>query len=108
MLRLLLLRELKPGTTHKFQFKRGGRLREGFIARVGRKVVAYENVCQHIALPLDYDDGQFFTQDGAHFICQTHGALYEPRTGLCVRGPCEGESLNPLKVVVQDGVIWLK
>ena len=109
MLRLLPLRDLKPGTTHKFQFKRGGRLCEGFVARIGRtKVVAYENVCQHLPLPLDYDDGQFFTCDGAHFICQTHGALYEPKTGLCVRGPCEGESLKPLKVAVKDGVIWLK
>ena len=108
MLRLLPLRELKPGTTHKFQFKRGGRIREGFIARVGRKVVAYENVCQHLPLPLDYDDAQFFTQDRAHFICQTHGALYEPKSGLCVRGPCEGASLKPLKVAVKDGVVWLK
>ena len=108
MQRLLALRELKPGTTHKFQFKRGGKIREGFLARLGRKVVAYENVCQHLPLPLDYDDGRFFTTDGAHFLCQTHGALYEPRSGRCVRGPCEGESLKPLKVVLKDGILWLK
>ncbi|SVA75908.1 uncharacterized protein METZ01_LOCUS128762, partial [marine metagenome] len=28
----------------------------------------------------------------------THGAVYEPNTGLCTRGPCAGASLYALEV----------
>ena len=36
-----------------------------------------------------------------------HNAIYEPLTGLCVRGPCEGESLKPLKIEIIQDEIWL-
>ena len=38
--------------------------------------------------------------------CQTHGAIYEPDTGLCVRGPCAGASLFALEIVEENGVVW--
>jgi len=36
-------------------------------------------------------------------MCYTHGALYEPATGLCIAGPCKGEALYRLPVRVDDG-----
>jgi nitrite reductase/ring-hydroxylating ferredoxin subunit len=30
--------------------------------------------------------------------CRAHGAHYEPRTGLCVRGPCVGARLVEVTV----------
>jgi nitrite reductase/ring-hydroxylating ferredoxin subunit len=69
------------------------------------RLAAYENVCRHIPLALDSGGGDFFTLDGRHLICATHGAIYEPLSGLCVRGPCEGASLKPLSVDVHDGFI---
>lgn len=80
---------------------------DGFVANVGGEFVAYENVCQHLSVTLDYDDNRFFTKDGRYFVCQTHGALYEPASGLCVRGPCEGASLKPLRVEIRDGSVYL-
>ncbi|MEW6307018.1 MAG: Rieske 2Fe-2S domain-containing protein, partial [Verrucomicrobiota bacterium] len=100
--------ELGEGQTLKFEFKREGITHEGFVARFQGKIVAYENVCRHLPLTLDYDDNRFFASDGKHFVCQTHGAVYEPLSGLCVRGPCEGVNLKPLKVVVEDGVMWFE
>ena len=31
---------------------------------------------------------------GDRIVCAAHGALFEPDTGLCVQGPCLGESLR--------------
>jgi nitrite reductase/ring-hydroxylating ferredoxin subunit len=106
--RIAAVAELTEGVTVKFQFERQGRRVEGFVARVRGRFVAYENVCQHLPLSLDHDDNRFFTTDGAHFICQTHGALYEPATGRCVRGPCVGARLRRLPVEVAEGGVWLR
>jgi len=98
---------LKEGSTLKFEFHRGDKTVEGFVARFRGQLVAYENVCQHLPISLDYGDDRFFSRDGRYFICQTHGAIYEPLSGLCVRGPCEGDNLKPLEIEVRDGAIWL-
>ena len=39
--------------------------------------------------------------------CRNHGALFEPRTGLCVAGPCRGDALRAVQVQVRDGEVWL-
>ena len=49
-----------------------------------------------------------FTNQGDALMCQTHGAVYEPDTGLCTRGPCVGASLFPLEVTEEDGVLWFE
>lgn len=100
-------KKIGKGQSVKFRFIRGGKYVDGFVSRWQGKLVAYENKCQHLPVSLDYGDNQFFSRDGVHLICQTHGALYEPSTGLCVRGPCEGESLQPLQIEVKDGSVWL-
>lgn len=101
-------RSISEGTARKFAFVRDGRTVEGFVARFQRKLVAYENACRHLPVSLDYGDGRFFTQDGHHFVCQTHGAKYEPLTGLCIHGPCLGAPLKALRVSVSRGQIWLE
>lgn len=96
---------LKEGAAFTFAVKRAGKIISGFVAQHGGKIVAYENVCRHLPLPLDDGTGKFFTPDGNHFFCQNHGALFDPLTGLCTRGPCEGERLKPLAVeVVADEI----
>lgn len=99
--------DLIEGKTLKFTFSHGGKPTHGFLARFQGKLVAYENRCRHLPLSLDFHDGRFFSPDGQHFLCQNHNALYEPLTGLCVRGPCEGESLKALPIEVIEGDVWL-
>lgn len=98
---------LQTGQTLKFKYTQNGVPREGFLARLKDKWVAYENRCRHIAISLDFDNNQFFTQDGKYLFCQTHGAVYEPDTGLCVQGPCTGASLFALPIEVDDSGVWL-
>lgn len=107
-IRIATLEEIEEGKTIKFSFKRGERPLEGFVGRFKGKLFAYENTCRHIPISLDYGDNRFFTNKGDALMCQTHGAVYEPDTGLCTRGPCAGASLFPLAVVEEDGVLWFE
>ncbi len=69
-----------------------------FIQPRGNGAVAYVNSCPHIGLPLDLKPGTMFNPDVGYFICSTHGALFEPDSGLCVGGPCSGQYLVPVAI----------
>lgn len=101
------LNELRRRGTLKFAYRDEGVRREGFLAWFHEQVVAYENVCRHVPISLDYDNGQFFMPDQQHFVCQTHGAMYEPLTGKCVAGPCTGASLKRLPIELDGSSIYL-
>jgi nitrite reductase/ring-hydroxylating ferredoxin subunit len=92
----------------KFRFRREGIMRDGFVALFEGKVVVYENICRHLPITIDYGDNRFFTGDGKNIICQTHGAVYEPLTGLCFQGPCEGSSLFKVPFENRDGAIFIE
>lgn len=66
---------------------------------------AYRNMCPHLPVPIDGGSRRFF--EGAHFICGTHGALFEIRTGRCVEGPPAGQCLIRYDLEVEDGVFVL-
>ncbi len=101
------LDELRRRQSVKFKFRRDGISRHGFAALFDGQVIVYENVCRHLPISIDYADNRFFTGDGRHIICQTHGALYEPLTGLCMQGPCEGASLFKIPFELRDGAVWI-
>lgn len=83
----------------------------GFVVRVrdggGESVRGYINACPHVGLPLNLSGDNFFDTDGKLLLCQMHGALFRPEDGFCVSGPCESERLQPLKLEVRDGAVWL-
>lgn len=110
MLRQLIALEtdVADGVTLKFEYVQEGVPREGFLARVRDQIVAYENVCRHLPITLDFGDNHIFTRDRKYFACQSHGAVYDPLTGLCLHGPCAGASLKPLRVVNDRGQLWLE
>lgn len=78
-----------------------------FAVRYDGRVYAYLNSCAHIAVELDWNEGEFFDQSGLYLICSTHGATYEADTGHCVMGPCKGAHLVALKVAEHGGNVYL-
>lgn len=104
---LAKLADISTGQTLKFDYKQNGVPREGFLVRLKNSWVAYENRCRHIAISLDFDNGEFFTEDGKYLFCQTHGAIYEPDTGLCVHGPCTGAKLFSIPLEVDESGVWI-
>jgi phosphoglycolate phosphatase len=77
----------------------------GFVVRTQGLARAFLNRCQHVAIELDWQPGQFFDAEGRYLVCSTHGALYEPDSGLCIGGPCRGQRLTAIAVREQDGRI---
>jgi nitrite reductase/ring-hydroxylating ferredoxin subunit len=104
---IALVSELSEGQSLKFEITREGKRVAGVLFCFKGQLLAYENRCQHLPLPLDYGDNRFFTKDGRHLRCQMHGAVYEPTTGVCVRGPCFGARLAALPIEIARGKVWL-
>ena len=78
-----------------------------FAISYGGAVYAYVNSCPHRGTELDWQPGEVFEETGLYLVCATHGALFEPDSGLCIGGPCHGAHLRalPIKVVGNDVVL---
>lgn len=92
----------------RFSLGEGGSARQAFAVRFGDRVYAYLNECAHAGLELDWLPGEFFDADGLYLVCSAHGALYDPRDGNCLGGPCRGAGLVPVPVEERDGMVILK
>ncbi len=82
--------------------------RDFFVIRRGDEVFGYVNSCPHVGVPLDFRPHRFLTPDKQFILCSTHGALFTIESGLCTRGPCHGDSLEPAAVELRDGWVTLK
>ncbi|MDQ3510819.1 MAG: Rieske (2Fe-2S) protein, partial [Pseudomonadota bacterium] len=40
-------------------------------------------------------------------VCAVHGASFELQQGQCVAGPCRGQALRVVPLVVREGGVWL-
>jgi len=76
------------------------------LLRHADQVHGYLNICPHAGRRLDYAPGKFLLKSGT-LICAVHGATFNQTDGLCIAGPCRGEHLRPVAVVVEDGEIQL-
>ena len=78
----------------------------GLVAiRQGTDVYVYENACPHIGTPLDWTPDRFLSADGRFIICATHGAEFTISSGTCISGPCKGDRLTSVNVVIRDRVV---
>lgn len=101
------LKELDELLCKEFTVKKGRIEQDAFIIQFKQRYFAYENSCPHTGVNLNWQEGQFFSVDGVFLQCSVHGALFEPSSGLCVRGPCCGESLKKVDIATRDGVIYI-
>ncbi len=100
------LAEGGPGV--RFDVQCGGVATPAFAVRFGGQVHAYLNRCAHVGVELDWNEGEFFDSSGLYLICATHGALYEPHSGRCVAGPCQGRFLQALAVCEREGDVFIE
>jgi nitrite reductase/ring-hydroxylating ferredoxin subunit len=91
----------------RFLIDYNGRVDPAFAVRHAGRVVAYQNRCAHKLVELDWQEGEFFDAEQHYLVCATHGALYDPASGVCVDGPCRGAALTAVPVREADGAVWL-
>jgi len=95
------------GTGLRFEVQKDGEKRSAFAVRSTAGISAFLNRCGHRDLELDWSPGEFFDLDARLLICATHGALYDPQSGACKGGPCNGVGLRPLSVMEEAGLVYL-
>ena len=104
---LCRLDELEVPDAKGFILGKGAGRRNVFVVRDASGIYAYENACPHSRGSLEWVPDQFLSVDRTHIQCTLHGSLFRIRDGLCISGPCVGESLKPTKIVIVDGAIVL-
>ena len=97
-----------PGGSATFRLDCDGRAVRGFVVHHGERYRAYVNRCPHRGTPLDLWPNELFAEDGRALVCATHGALFEPDTGLCTAGPCAGDRLAPLPLALEGDTLVVR
>ena len=97
----------EAGMGVRFEVERYGCTEPAFAIRWHGVARAYLNRCGHVPVELDYQPGQFFDFSNLYLVCATHGALYDPASGVCRGGRCNGVGLVPLQICEEDGEIYL-
>lgn len=95
-----------PGV--RFELQRGGQVLPAFVVRWRGELRAYLNRCAHVPVELDCQPGDFFDASQLYLVCATHGALYDPATGACLGGRCQGRGLTAVTVGERDGGIYIE
>lgn len=75
------------------------------IVQTSDGIRAFWNVCQHLPVPLGPENGSMDAVDG--LVCRAHGARYTLNDGFCFSGPCRGQWLESVGVVVEGDEIVL-
>ncbi len=75
------------------------------LTRRGDHIAAFRNKCPHAGYPLQRADGRIVVQEGRYMVCGAHGASFTLEHGACAGGPCNGDGLERVAVVIRNGVI---
>lgn len=75
---------------------------ELFVLKQEQSISGYLNNCPHVNVPLNWQPDEFMSLEATHIQCATHGALFSLDDGLCVSGPCRGQSLSSIPIEVDE------
>jgi nitrite reductase/ring-hydroxylating ferredoxin subunit len=104
---LCSLAELDETGSRGFAVGEGDWPLRGFIVRTTDGVSAFVNYCPHAGHPLNFRAHRFLTSDRNLILCSSHGALFARDNGLCIAGPCAGQSLTPVPIEIVGGYVLL-
>jgi nitrite reductase/ring-hydroxylating ferredoxin subunit len=99
--------ELPEGGSRGFSVSTANGYLDIFLVHMNGQISAYVNSCPHTGGPLDWVPDQFLNLEGDLIQCATHDALFRIHDGVCVAGPCTGQSLTPVPVAVLDDRVYL-
>ena len=99
--------EIEDPGSRGFNVEFKGKSISGFVVKKDEQFFAYLNSCPHTGAPLDCVEHQFLDMDGALIQCAVHDARFNIEKGLCLSGPCVGDSLQELTIIKQDNQLFL-
>jgi len=95
-----------PGSK-EFSIQSGRKTIDLFVAHKDSQFYAYINSCPHTGATLNWQEDQFLDMDSAFIHCSVHDALFEIDSGYCVSGPCSGQSMQELELIIENQEIYL-
>jgi nitrite reductase/ring-hydroxylating ferredoxin subunit len=104
--RIVDVDEVPADSTLLFTVREGFDEREVVLVRLADGIAAWRNYCPHWT-DVRIDTGGGATFRGGDLVCARHGATFEPGSGECSHGPCEGAYLEAVEVCVEDGGVYL-
>ena len=100
----LPLDEVPEAGSKAYEVTAGGGVRHLlFVVRKRDQLYAYRNRCPHIGVTLEWMPDEFLDVDRDYIQCAMHGALFAIEDGLCLRGPCLGQSLQSVPLARRGG-----
>lgn len=105
--RIVAVSEISADETHLFTARDAAADSqvEVILVRTEDGVRAWLNYCQH------WTDTRLDTGSGAmrngELRCPKHGATFQPDSGRCDFGPCEGAHLNGVEAEIRGGDVYL-
>ncbi len=104
---LCRLADIPDRDSRAFTITSNNEEREIFAVRLGNEVFAYVNVCPHRQMALNWKPDVFLAYDKSRIVCTMHAATFDIRQGHCLTGPCPGQSLESVPIVIEDGIVRL-
>lgn len=72
------------------------------VRRHGR-LHAWRDACPHLGgTPMAWRKDAYLSGDGASIVCAAHGARFDIESGACTLGPCLGQSLEAVTIVLTN------
>ena len=97
--------EIEDPGSRGFEVKHDERSINLFVIHKDSQFHGYINSCPHTGVNLEWQEDQFLDMDKVFIQCSTHDALFEIDSGLCIAGPCVGDSLVPITLHTQDDTL---
>jgi len=99
--RLCHLDDLPDGGSRGFDPHRSGQ-DTVLVVRRGRELFAYADACPHHGTPMAWRKDAYLDAAGERIVCAAHGAQFDIHTGRCTLGPCLGDALSPVHLIVHE------
>ncbi|HFB66462.1 MAG TPA: Rieske (2Fe-2S) protein [Aeromonadales bacterium] len=105
MKKICQLSEIEDGQAHAYPHPEKEN-RSVIVARMGNEAFAFLNMCPHMGVELQFQENKFMSFDGSQIQCAMHGALFDIPSGYCNWGPCSGQSLIPISIIVEGDMVY--
>jgi nitrite reductase/ring-hydroxylating ferredoxin subunit len=71
------------------------------VVRQGGTVHGWHDACPHYGTtPLSWRKDAYLNAAGTSIVCAAHGALFDIATGICTLGPCLGQGLQRVELLL--------
>lgn len=107
--RLCHARDIGEGEARGFGPAPGSK-RKIIVLRRNGMLHAWLDACPHYSTgtPMAWKTDAYLNGEKTHLTCHSHHALFDMETGECVLGPCLGQTLTRIDIVVgEEGDVFV-